>query len=110
MKQATLRTMLAISLLVLWCSNVPAADQPLKVYILAGQSNMVGAGAVNTFDYIGDDPETAPMLKQMRGADGNPYVCERVWVSSSTGKMNQEAHEYVGRLCVGLGPRSDARP
>lgn len=53
MKQATSRIMLAISLLGLWCSNVLAADKPMKVYILAGQSNMVGYGAVNTFDYLG---------------------------------------------------------
>ena len=44
--------------------------KPLKVFILAGQSNMEGPANVSTFDYIGDDPATAPMLKTMRGADG----------------------------------------
>ncbi len=29
---------------------------------------------------IGDDPATAPLLKQMRGADGKPTVCENVWI------------------------------
>jgi hypothetical protein len=29
--------------------------QPLKVFILAGQSNMEGHAKVETFDYIGDD-------------------------------------------------------
>ena len=46
--------------------NVAAEDRPLKVYILAGQSNMQGLGSVETFDYIGDDPATAPLLKEMR--------------------------------------------
>ena len=46
--------------------------KPLKVYILAGQSNMEGQAKVETFDYIGDDPNTAPMLKEMRGPDGKP--------------------------------------
>ena len=46
--------------------------KPLKVYILAGQSNMEGQAKVETFDYIGDDPATAPLLKEMRGPDGTP--------------------------------------
>ncbi|MFN0125835.1 MAG: sialate O-acetylesterase, partial [Verrucomicrobiales bacterium] len=36
--------------------------KPLKVFILAGQSNMEGHAAVSTFDYIGKDPLTAPIL------------------------------------------------
>lgn len=46
--------------------------QPLKVFILAGQSNMEGHARIETFDYIGDDLATAPLLKQMRGTDGKP--------------------------------------
>jgi alpha-galactosidase len=45
------------------------AAKPLKVTILSGQSNMEGQAKVETFDYIGDDPATAPMLKDMRGPD-----------------------------------------
>ena len=41
-----------------------AQGKPLKVYILAGQSNMEGQAKVETFDYTGDDP-TAPMLKEV---------------------------------------------
>ncbi|CAN5823386.1 hypothetical protein BH11VER1_BH11VER1_24070 [soil metagenome] len=33
--------------------------KPLKVFILAGQSNMEGHAKVETFDYIGDDPASA---------------------------------------------------
>ena len=54
------------------------AAKPLRVYILAGQSNMQGHAHVRTFDAIGMDPKTAPMLKEMRGADGTPRVCEKV--------------------------------
>ena len=61
-----------------------AAKKPLKVYILAGQSNMQGHAKVETFDYIGDDPKTAPLLKEMRGPDGKPRVCEKVWISYLT--------------------------
>ena len=57
--------------------QVAAEAEPLKVYILAGQSNMEGHAKVETFDYIGDDPATAPLLKEMRGPDGKPRVCEQ---------------------------------
>ena len=45
---------------------------------------MEGPASVKTFDYIGDDPATAPLLKQMRGADGTPTVCEGAWISYLT--------------------------
>src|SRR5690349_20486704 len=71
-----------------------AQAKPLRVFILAGQSNMEGHAKVETFDYIGDDPATAPMLEQMRGADGKPHVCEGVWISYLTGAGdgNGEGH------------------
>ena len=65
--------------------------KPLKVFILAGQSNMEGPASVNTFDYIGDDPATAPMLKMMRGADGKPAVCDGAWISYLMGKAFAQA-------------------
>ena len=46
--------------------------KPLKVFILAGQSNMEGPARIDTFDYIGDDPATAPLLKTMRGPGREP--------------------------------------
>lgn len=80
--------------------------QKLKVYVLAGQSNMQGHAKVTTFDYIGDDPETAPLLAEMRGPDGKPRVCEHVWISYLTqaGSGNGEGH---GRLTAGYGARQD---
>ena len=60
-----------------------AKPKPLKVFILAGQSNMEGPASVGTFDCIGDDPATAPLLKMMRGADGKPKVCDDVWIPIS---------------------------
>ena len=55
-----------VMLAAICCSSVMTSGKPLKVYILAGQSNMEGQAKVETFDYIGDDPKTAPMLKEMR--------------------------------------------
>ena len=50
----------------------------VPVFILAGQSNMEGHAKVETFDYIGDDPATAPLLAEMRAEDGSPRVVEGV--------------------------------
>ncbi len=80
--------------------------KPLKVFILAGQSNMEGHARIETFDYIGDDPATATLLKQMRGADGNPAVCDHVWISYLTGKFDGSANgEGIGKLTAGFGAR-----
>jgi alpha-galactosidase len=76
--------------------------KPLKVFILAGQSNMEGPAGISTFDYIGDDPATAPMLKMMRGADGKPAVCDGAWISYLTG-ANEKNFELNGKLTAGYG-------
>ncbi len=63
---------LALLLATLTACVFPTQAKPLKIFILAGQSNMEGPASIKTFDYIGDDPATAPMLKMMRGAEGKP--------------------------------------
>ena len=96
------------SFAIVGCAGDAAAEnlaKPLKVYILAGQSNMVGTGGIKTFDYIGDDPKAAPLLKQMRGPDGKPYICKRVWISYLNGRMNQYGGEGFGKLTAGYGLR-----
>lgn len=39
-----------------------AEAKPLRVFVLAGPSNLEGHAKIETFDYIGDDPATAPLL------------------------------------------------
>jgi alpha-galactosidase len=76
-----------------------AAAKPLKVFILAGQSNMQGHAKVSTFEHIGMDPATQPMLAEMQNADGTPKVCERVWISS----IGCADTEQTGKLTTGFG-------
>lgn len=76
--------------------------KPLKIFILAGQSNMQGHAMIQTFDYIGDDPATAPLLREMLGADGKPKVCENVWISS-IGCAGDDTTEQTGKLTSGFG-------
>ena len=85
-----------------------ALAKPLKVFILAGQSNMEGHAAISTFDYIGKDPVTAPLLKEMRNPDGSPRVCDQVWMSYLTGPYDGSANgEGLGKLTAGFGARGD---
>ena len=95
-----------IILAALLAIAITAQAKPLKVFILAGQSNMEGHAKIETFDYIGDDPATAPLLKQMRGADGKPRVCDGAWISYFTGSGTNNA-EGFGKLTAGYGSRSN---
>ncbi|MBL9159737.1 MAG: hypothetical protein JNJ70_19800 [Verrucomicrobiales bacterium] len=100
------RFLLCLAALSLACGHAAAAT--LKVYILAGQSNMEGHAKIETFDYLGDDPATTPLLKQMRGPDGKPAVCEKVWISYLTGRFDGSANgEGFGKLTAGYGARGD---
>ncbi|MGJ8643006.1 MAG: sialate O-acetylesterase [Luteolibacter sp.] len=99
-------TLAAISIL----SGFSAYAAPLKVYILAGQSNMEGHAKVETFDAIGLDPKTAPMLKEMRGADGEPRVLDDVWISYLHNKRGAENGVVKsGKLTTGYGAQNDIK-
>jgi alpha-L-fucosidase len=94
--------MIAVVLALLWETTSPATAKPLKVFILAGQSNMQGHVNQSTFDSMADDPKTAPILKEMRGPDGKPRVCRRVWISS-IGCAGDDTTEQKGKLTAGFG-------
>lgn len=78
-------------------SNIYA--QPLQVYVLAGQSNMQGHAQVRTFEHLGMDPATKPLLDEMVNADGSPRVLDRVWISS----IGSSDTEQTGKLTAGFG-------
>lgn len=94
---------------VLLCAfSLTSFAKPLKVFILSGQSNMEGHAEISTFDYIGKDPLTAPLLKEMRNPDGSPRVCDKVWMSYLTGPYDGSANgEGLGKLTAGFGARDD---
>ena len=100
--------MVVVAACVAVLSAGEAQAKPLKVYILVGQSNMEGQAKVETFDYIGDDPATAPMLKEMRGADGKPRICKKVWISYLTGG-GDKLGEGFGKLTAGYGSRKNPK-
>jgi len=73
-----------------------AAPKPLKVFVLAGQSNMDGQANVSTIDFLGEDKEHGYLLKKFK-PDGKTLVTrDDVWV----------AHRGVyGKLGPGYGGR-----
>ena len=94
---------LSLTLLIL---AVQLHAKPLQVFILAGQSNMQGHAKISTFEHIGMDPATKPMLDEMQNADGTPKVCERVWISS-IGCAKDDTTEQTGKLTAGFGATTE---
>ncbi len=76
--------------------------KPLKVFILAGQSNMQGHAEIRTFEHIGMDEKTAPLLAEMTNDDGSPRVMEDVWISYLSKDL-----EKNGALTAGFGAKDD---
>ncbi|HOD82833.1 MAG: hypothetical protein BWX88_04125 [Planctomycetes bacterium ADurb.Bin126] len=92
-------TVVLVALAALACQAAAKDPRPLKVFLLVGQSNMQGHAAVSTFEPIGLDPKTAPMLKDILDDAGKPRVCQDVWISS----IGSSKEEKTGRLTVGFG-------
>jgi alpha-galactosidase len=101
-----IRILSLVALAALFPLTAAAQSKKLQVYILAGQSNMQGHAKISTMAHIGMDPVTAPLLAAMKGADGNPKVCERVWISAlGCGKDDRE--EKTGKLTAGFGASAE---
>lgn len=75
---------------------------PLKVYILAGQSNMQGSAHKRTFKVIGDDPETSHLLEKIVDKDGEPVVCENAYITYLT-HLQRSDTILSGIVKVGYG-------
>jgi hypothetical protein len=108
-KSKTVSALIGLAITGIAVNPAAAEAKPLKAYILSGQSNMEGHAKVETFDYIVDDPTTAPLLKEMRSPDGKSRVCERVWISYLTGSPDKGTlDEGFGKLTAGYGSRANA--
>ena len=95
----TIRLITALMVAILALPTVAAHGAPLKVFILAGQSNMQGHAHVRTFDAMRLEPKTAPILNEMQAADGTYRVCDNVWISS----IGSADEEQIGKLTAGFG-------
>jgi len=61
------------------------AKGPLKVFILAGQSNMDGQAHIRTIDFLGEDkdPARAALLKVFKPDGANLVTRDDVWVANN---------------------------
>src|SRR5512137_1797462 len=110
MKNQIGRAVLGAAITISLAANVAMAQQPgagktqdqfkgpVKVFILAGQSNMEGHGGVKTLDRLGEHPTHGYLLKKIKKDDGSFVVRDDVFVSY------QKADEKIKRpLSVGMG-------
>ncbi|MFM8272542.1 MAG: sialate O-acetylesterase [Gemmata sp.] len=96
------------ALLVVFAAPASAADKPVKVFVLAGQSNMEGHGFVpsdpkrnegkGSLEYVAKQPATADQFKHLRGKDGKWAVRDDVWIHYL---------ERKGQLTAGFGVKED---
>ena len=80
-----------------------AAAKPLKVFILAGQSNMQGHAHVRTIDWLGQDKTHGKLVAKLKNSDGKPVEREDVWIYyNRDGKTPKK-----GNLTLGYGVSND---
>jgi Carbohydrate esterase, sialic acid-specific acetylesterase len=77
--------------------------KPLKVYILAGQSNATGMVHTNTLAHIKMFPETAKEFADLFDKNGAPVVLDDVYISQWKGKPG-------GKLTTGYGGGKAGQP
>lgn len=70
----------------------------VKVFLLVGQSNMQGKGAVRHLDILIDDPETRKVFEHLK-KDNEQVVRDDVWITYKRGKDKPAK----GGLTVGYG-------
>lgn len=89
-----------IAIAALFAGTIHAA--PLKVYILAGQSNMEGHAHIKTFGHVATDPDCKDLTSLMMDEKGEPRTAERTWISYM-GAKNGEPILQEGKLTAGFG-------
>ncbi len=104
----TARLITAAVVLALTTAGTTAADKPVKVFILAGQSNMEGHGFVpadpkrnegkGSLEFVAKNPPTADKFKHLLGKDGKWAVRDDVWIHYL---------ERKGKLTAGFGVKED---
>jgi len=98
----SIATIMIAVLTVLSCFTVKASEKPLKVYILAGQSNMQGSAHFRTFKAIGDDPQSSALLNVILDHNGDPVVCDNAWITYFTQQDDRDT-VLQGKIKVGYG-------
>lgn len=98
----------AATLLTMCAVHADTTPKPLKVYILAGQSNMTGMVKASTFEHIKMDPETAKDFEALFDENGDPVVLDEVYVSCWPKGDNEAKGPLAPRFGAGAGIEDDS--
>jgi len=80
-------------------SQVQAAEERVKVFVLAGQSNMEGHGDIRSLPVLGEHPKYGHLLKKLQNKDGSWVIRDDVTIAWT---VKEKKH---GPLTVGWGAR-----
>ena len=75
---------------------------PVKVFLLAGQNDMGGKGAIRTLDWLGQDAQHGALLRKIKNPDGTWVTRPDVWIY-----LANEGGARRGNLTVGYGQKDD---
>ena len=82
------------------------AGKPLKIYILAGQSNMQGTAKVSTIPHMAIDPVSKALHDKLVDKNGKPKVYKDVYISAVSqggGWGGTDPRAKDGPLTAGFG-------
>jgi hypothetical protein len=104
--------LLAVSQITL-AADVAKTKKPLKIYILAGQSNMQGQAKDTTLAGMAMDPATKPLYDKLVDGNGKTRVHENVYIAAFSGGGGNRGKpisqsEKHGKLTVGYGAGIDS--
>lgn len=81
-----------------------AEEGPVKVFVLAGQSNMQGHAALRTLEYLIYNEETAPEYQQWKDRWGDWYERKDVWIWTTDGERYGNLRPGFGQSDKKIGP------
>jgi len=79
-------------------------DGPVKVFIMAGQSNMQGHAALRTLEYLIYNKETAAKYQQWKDRYGSWNERSDVWITTTDGDRHGKLKPGYGGSERELGP------
>jgi alpha-galactosidase len=79
-------------------------EGPVKVFILAGQSNMQGHAALRTLEYLIYNEETAGEYQHWKDRDGRWTERRDVWIWTTDGKRSGNLKPGFGVNEIKMGP------
>ncbi|MDP6046291.1 MAG: sialate O-acetylesterase [Phycisphaerae bacterium] len=102
--------LIAVVTIAVPAQAAPKAKGPVKVFILAGQSNMEGKAAPSTLEPVLADPKEGPKFKHLK-KDGKWTVRDDVWVTflSKSSKGPADDSPLYGPLTVHFGSDKNVR-